>query len=97
MKKKWLVTMLTPILAISLVAGCGTSNNNNDPVDEAPTDRNDVDDQNLEDNTDREMNDQDQQDNTDNDLNDDNLRDNDNLGEDFDNNDRTNENDMNDR
>ena len=91
MKRKWLVTILTSILAISLVTGCGTNNNNNDPVEEVPTDRNDVDDQNLEDNTDREMNDQDQQNNTDNELDDDNL------GEDFDNNDRTNENDMNDR
>lgn len=96
MKKKWLVTILASILSISLVTGCGMNNNDrNEPVEEAPTDRN-VDDQDLENNTDREINDQDQENNLDREVDDENLRDRDNLDEDF-NNDRTNENDMGDR
>lgn len=79
MKRKWLFTMITSMLAITLVTGCGMNNNdNNEPVDEVPLDRN-IDDRDLEDNTDRE-------------VEDDNLREGDNLDEDFNNNDRTNEN-----
>jgi len=96
MKRKWLVTMITSMLAVSLVTGCGMNNNDrNEPVDEVPTDRN-VDDQNLEDNTDREINDRDQEKNTNREFDDENLRDRDNLDDEF-NNDRTNENNMGDQ
>lgn len=79
MKNKWLFTMITSMLALSLVTGCGMNNNdNNEPVDEVPSDRN-TDDLDLENETDR-------------DVEDENLREDDNLEEDFDDNDRTNEN-----
>lgn len=77
MKKKWLFTMITSMLTVTLMTGCGTNNNNNEPVDEVPTDQN-IDNQDLEDNTNREVDEE-------------NLRERDNLEEDL-NNDRTNEN-----
>lgn len=69
MKKKWLVTMIAPMLALTLITGCGTSNDKNEPVDEGPIDReiedrdreienNDMD-ENIEDN---DLRDQDERD-----------------------------------
>ncbi len=84
MKRKWLFTLITSMLAVTLVTGCGMNNNdNNEPVDEVPTDRN-IDDRGVENNTDR-------------DVEDENLRERDNLDDNFDNNDRTNENNQGNR
>jgi len=78
MKRKWLFTMITSMLAITLITGCGMNNNdNNDPVDEIPTDQN-IDDRDVENGTDREVDEE-------------NLQDGGNLEEDF-NNDRSDEN-----
>ncbi len=39
MRKNWLIKLGVPILAFALVSGCGTTNDNNPPVEkEAPED-----------------------------------------------------------
>lgn len=73
MKRKWLYTMITSMLAVTLVTGCGMNNNdNNEPVDEVPTDQN-IDDRDVENETDRDVEDNNlrEDDNLEDDLNDD--------------------------
>lgn len=83
MKRKWLVTFLAPILALSIITGCGTTNNT--PVrDNAPLDQNDNRDLNNDGNLDRGTDNNNLRDDN---IQDDNLRDNrdnrdDNLNDD---------------
>lgn len=75
MRKKWLLSIITPMLALTLITGCGMNNDKNEPnepVDEEPLNR--------------EI----ENDDMDGNIEDENLRDRDQLDEDL-NNDRTNE------
>lgn len=47
-KKKWILTMITPMLALVLATGCA-SNDNNEPLDEGPLDG-DIQDPNIDNN-----------------------------------------------
>lgn len=70
MRKKWLLTMITPLLALSLVTGCSMNNNDKEPVEE-PLNR-DVEDRDMDNNMDRNIEDEDlERDQLDDDLNND--------------------------
>lgn len=38
-KRKWLLSAIAPMLALTLITGCGTNNDKNEPVDEEPLNR----------------------------------------------------------
>lgn len=68
--KRLLLGLFTAVLSLSLMTGCGTTNDNNDQInnDRAPLEQND---QNQQDQQDRNLNDQNNNNNLRDDLNND--------------------------